>query len=117
MPKTKEPPFADWYVALGDATFSEFLTVRASSVIFLDGGVFLRDVSGGILFAAPAATVRYVRRLEAGVKGALAAEAARMPDEYPPSVPELKAPPAAPDPAAVEKAVPAPRPRTTRRGK
>jgi hypothetical protein len=105
----KEPPLADWTVAFTGATPPFTLTVRAT---FLDrdgGDYVLRDTYGHPLFAAPKNQVVYVRRAAPGEK------AARPSGEYPPSVPGLEAPPAAPDPGpAAEKAVPAPRGRRTR---
>ena len=67
MPKkAKTPEFSDWHVALGDQSFSESLVTRASSLMVVEGSYVLRDTYGGILFAAPAAAVRYIRRLEHG---------------------------------------------------
>jgi hypothetical protein len=66
MAKTKEPPLADWHVRLGDASFTESLTIRATSATVIDGAVYLRDIRGGILFTAPLNVVRYVRRAEPG---------------------------------------------------
>lgn len=126
MPKTKEPRLSDWHVALGDGSFSESLVARASSLMVIEGSYVLRDTYGGILFAAPAAAVRYIRRLEPGVKGALAAEA---PGQFAPIEPvpgdahvvipepgaaQVNAPIEPLNPAA-EKAVPAPRPRGRRK--
>ena len=127
MPKkAKTPEFSDWHVALGDGSFSQSLTIRASSLMVIDGSYVLRDTYGGILFAAPAAAVRYVRRLEPGVKGALAAEA---PGQFAPTGPvpgdahvvipepgaaQVNAPIEPLNPAA-EKPVPAPRPRGRRK--
>lgn len=67
MPKkAKTPEFSDWHVALGDGSFSESLVTRASSLMVVEGSYVLRDTYGGILFAAPAAAVRYIRRLGPG---------------------------------------------------
>ena len=66
MAKTKEPPLADWHVRLGDASFTESLTIRATSATVIDGAVYLRDIRGGILFTAPLTVVRYIRRAEPG---------------------------------------------------
>jgi hypothetical protein len=106
--KIKEPPFADWQIVLGsEGGYSETLTVRATSLAVIDATTYLQDVSGGVLFMAPSATIRYVKRLEPGEDVPAAKEEPKALEEYPPSVPELKAPPVAP----------ATRPRTTRRGK
>jgi hypothetical protein len=102
MPKTKTPALHDWQIRVGDASFTEpALTIRASSLTIIDGAYVLRDTYGGILFAAPARTVRYIRRLEPG-------------EDVPAAKEEPKAVEVPADPGPVE-VTPAPRPRTTRR--
>ena len=129
MPKTKEPRLSDWHAVLSAGDYSDSLTIRASSLMVVEGSYVLRDTYGGILFAAPAAAFRYVRRLEPGVKGALAAEA---PGQFAPIEPvpgdahvvipepgaaQVNAPIEPLNPAA-EKAVPATaRSRSTKRGR
>lgn len=112
MPKkAKTPEFSDWHVALGDGSFSGSLVARASSLMVVEGSYVLRDTYGGILFAAPAAAVRYIRRLEHGEDVPAASEkpkAVEAPEPRPAALPDLMshAPSAAPEPAAAEKAVP-----------
>jgi hypothetical protein len=107
MPKTpQQPPLSDWQVALaplGDSPYADFLTVRATSLIVVSDAVFLQDVRGGILFTAPLAAVRYVKRLEPG-------------EDLPAAKEEPKTIEVPADPGPVE-VTPAPRPRTARRGK
>lgn len=126
MPKkAKTPEFSDWHVALGDGSFSESLVARASSLMVIEGSYVLRDTYGGILFAAPAAAVRYIRRLEPGLdvpavnekpKAAAAPEtrggyrggspASEVAPPRPLPSGSMLAPALEPDSAAAEKAVP-----------
>ena len=93
MPKkAKTPEFSDWHVALGDGSFSESLVARASSLMVVEGSYVLRDTYGGILFAAPAAAVRYIRRLEHGEDGRASEKpkAAGAPEPAPAPLPDLE---------------------------
>lgn len=120
MPKSKEPRLSDWSVSLGDASFSHGpLTIRASSLAIIEGAFVLRDTYGGILLAAPASTVRYVRRLEPGEEPPVPAFAGVAGPFEPVKPAPGDAHVVIPEPAspAAEKVAPEPRPRTTRRGK
>jgi hypothetical protein len=115
MPKTKTPALHDWSVSLEDASFGSALTIRASSLTIIEGAYVLRDTYGGILFAAPARTVRCIRRLEPGEEPPVPAFAGVAgPFEPVKPVPGDAHIPE-PEPPAAEKVTPAPRPRTTRR--
>lgn len=64
MAKTKGPGLADYAVHLHGQTSP--LKIRATSLITVGEWLFLRDAAGGILFAAPRESVRYVKHLAAG---------------------------------------------------
>jgi hypothetical protein len=118
--KIKEPPFADWRIVLGsDGGYSETLTVRATSLAVIDATTYLQDIRGGVLFIAPSANVRYVRRLEPGVDVPAAKEepkAAETASSAPASGPPLTGPPPTAS-QSVTVAGTGPRPRSTRRAK
>jgi hypothetical protein len=64
MARTSTPEFADWAVCLSGG--HPVLKVRATSLIAVEGWLYLKDVQGGILFAAPEGIVQYAKRLESG---------------------------------------------------
>ena len=117
MPKkAKTPEFSDWHVtflpdAFGSAPAPR--TVRASSALVIEGWLYLRDTWGGILFGAPSGSVHHFRRLEAGEEPPVPAFAG-VTGPFEPIKPVAEG--AAADPGPVE-VTPAPRPRTTRRGR
>jgi hypothetical protein len=81
MAKTKGPGLADYAVHLHSQTHA--LKIRATSLVVAGDWLFLRDATGGVLFAAPRGSVRYAKHLEPGEQPAVAEPAPEAVSETP----------------------------------
>jgi hypothetical protein len=106
MAKTKGPGLADYAVHL--TGHSRPLKIRAASLITAGEWLFLRDAAGGILFAAPRESVRYVKHLEPGE--AIPEPAPAPPAETPPLFTAIIEPIGVDPPPPPEVALPDPEP-------
>jgi hypothetical protein len=101
MAKPKVPDLADWAIRSADpapsAAFPVVRVVRATDLQFHGGWAVLTDTTGKALFAAPPSARLTIRRLEPGEPAELPAPL-QLPPAFPPPVPDLEAPPVAPDP-------------------